>query len=107
AHRSPANDRMRREPPLAQQVVRGFGGAGVGSGKDFGMGEDQTLPAGDGVGAETKPGLEVRWLELGFRRAGRGVITGRGTDIAGVDSVDTEHAMHAIVGGGIAENLAE
>ena len=102
AHGSPASDGMRGELPLAEEIVGGFGGAGVGAGKDLGVGDDQVLLAGDGVGAEVEPGGEVPGLELRFRRE-RGVSV----DVAGVDSVDAEHAADAVVGGWIAEDLAE
>jgi hypothetical protein len=48
------------EAPLVEEIVGGLGRAGVGAWEDFGVGDDQVLLAGDGVGAETKPGLDGR-----------------------------------------------
>jgi hypothetical protein len=103
AHGSPARDGMRRELPLAEEFVGGFGGAGVRAGKDLGVGEDEVFFAGDGVSAEVKPGGEVSGLELRLCRGGWRCVV----EVSGVDSVDAEYAADARVGGRVAEDLAE
>jgi hypothetical protein len=100
-HGTPADDGVGGEIPFAEEFVGGFGGAGVGAGEDFRVGDDEALVAGDGVAAEVQPGGEV------FRDELRVEAVGRVGGVAGVNAVDAEDAVDAGVGGGVGEDLAE
>jgi hypothetical protein len=85
-----------------KQPVGGFGGAGEGAGKDFGMGYEHGFVPGGGGGVlgELQEDFEVVGLQSGFERAGFAAV------VAGMEAIDQDDFADARVVFGDGQDFA-
>ena len=92
---------MRRQLPLAQQPVGGFSGAGESAGKNLRVRNDQPFLPGHCVPAKVKPHLQIARVDVGLKWPRRVV------SVTGVHAVDAEHAIDAVEGRRIEQDLPD